>query len=149
LASIILGGDHASARLRKLNGLIGRSAKDPRLDLSGLQPYNDPRSGMASESMEKQSMTKTVAMRNHRLEARVTRDQKRLLQRAAELQGRTLTDFVIASAHEAAVKAIQDMEIIRLTVSESRAFAKALVNPTAPSRRLKAAAGRYVKALGR
>jgi len=43
----------------------------------------------------------TTKVRNERLEARVSRDQKALFQRAAELQGRTLTDFVIASVHDA------------------------------------------------
>lgn len=38
----------------------------------------------------------TTKPRDERLEARVSRDQKALFQRAAELQGRTLTDFVVA-----------------------------------------------------
>ncbi len=37
-----------------------------------------------------------------RLEARVTTDQKAMLQHAATLSGRTLSDFVVASAQEAA-----------------------------------------------
>lgn len=39
----------------------------------------------------------TTKAQDERLEARVSRDQKALFQRAAELQGCTLTDFVIAS----------------------------------------------------
>ncbi len=39
---------------------------------------------------------KTAAKaRDERLEARISRDLKALFQRAAELKGRTLTDFVI------------------------------------------------------
>jgi uncharacterized protein (DUF1778 family) len=83
--------------------------------------------------------------RNERLEARVSADQKDLFLRAAELQGRTLTDFVIASVHEAAVRTVEDMQSIRLTADESRAFAEALLNPREPSDRLKAAARRYVQ----
>jgi uncharacterized protein (DUF1778 family) len=45
-------------------------------------------------------------VRDERLEARVSRDQKALFQRA-ELQGRTLTGFVIASVHGAAVRVIE------------------------------------------
>jgi uncharacterized protein (DUF1778 family) len=37
------------------------------------------------------------------LEARVSHDQKALFQRAAELQGRTLTDFGVASVNDAAI----------------------------------------------
>ena len=92
--------------------------------------------------------TKTLSSeRSQRLEARVSADQKSLFLRAAELQGRTLTDFVIASVHEAAVRTVADMQAIRLTLDESRAFADALLSPREPSDRLKAAARRYVQAL--
>ncbi|HLI11761.1 MAG TPA: DUF1778 domain-containing protein [Alphaproteobacteria bacterium] len=87
--------------------------------------------------------------REERLEARISRDQKALFQRAAELQGRTLTDFVIGSAHDAAVRVIEDMQRITLNAAESSTFAEALLNPRAPTPRLKAAARRYLKTLGR
>jgi uncharacterized protein (DUF1778 family) len=101
-------------------------------------------------------MSKRVALakakpkpRDERLEARISRDQKALFQRAAELQGRTLTDFVIASAHDAAVRTIDEMQIIRLNADESRAFAEALLNPREPNTQLKIAAQRYLRLLGR
>lgn len=40
--------------------------------------------------------------RAERLEARVTAEQKDLIERAATLQGRTVTDFVLTSVQEAA-----------------------------------------------
>lgn len=83
--------------------------------------------------------------RDERLEARISRDQKAMFQKAAELQGRTLTDFVIASVHEAAVRTIEDMRAIRLGAAESRAFAEALLAPREPVARLKAAARRYIE----
>lgn len=39
-----------------------------------------------------------------------------VLKRAAEIEGRTLTDFVVAAAHEAAKRTIEDNEVIRLSV---------------------------------
>lgn len=87
----------------------------------------------------------TTKARDERLEARVSRDQKALFQRAAELQGRTLTDFVIASVHDAAVRVIEETQTIRLGAADSRAFAEALLNPREPNARLKAAAQRYLK----
>jgi uncharacterized protein (DUF1778 family) len=87
--------------------------------------------------------------RNERLEARISADQKDLFLRAAELQGRTLTDFVIASVHAAAVRTIAEMQSIGLTAEESRAFAEALLNPREPAPRLKAAAQRYIEILRR
>lgn len=89
-----------------------------------------------------------TAARGERVEARVSADQKALFQRAADLQGRTLTDFLIASAHEAAVRVIRDEQTIRLNAEESRAFAEALLNPRDPTADLKAAASRYVETLG-
>jgi uncharacterized protein (DUF1778 family) len=86
--------------------------------------------------------------RDERLEARISRDQKAMFQRAAAIQGRTLTDFVIASVHEAAVRTIEDMQAIQLTAAESRAFAEALLSPRKPTPRLKAAARRYIETVG-
>jgi uncharacterized protein (DUF1778 family) len=85
--------------------------------------------------------------RPERLEARISRDQKALFQRAAELQGRTLTDFVISSAHQAAVRTVEEMQIIRLSASDSRAFAGALINPRKPTEKLRAAARRYMQVM--
>ena len=86
--------------------------------------------------------------RYERLEARISRDQKALFQHAAELQGRTLTDFVIASVNDAAVRAIEEAQTIRLSAKDSRAFAEALLNPREQTARLKAAPQRYLKLAG-
>ena len=93
--------------------------------------------------------SKTATGRGERLEARIPAEQKALIQRAAELQGRTLTDFVIASAHEAAVRTIDAVDTIRLNETESRAFAESLLDPREPTERLRAAARRYVETFGR
>lgn len=87
--------------------------------------------------------------RGQRLEARVSPDQKALFQRAADLQGRTLTDFVVASAYEAAVRTIEDMHVVRLNAEESEAFAEALLSPREPLADLRAAARRYLETLDR
>lgn len=88
------------------------------------------------------------AARKERLEARISSDQKLLFQRAAELQGRTLTDFVIASVHDAAVRTLGELQTIRLTDAESRAFAEAILNPREPGARLRSAARRYIATAG-
>jgi len=81
--------------------------------------------------------------RLERLEARLTARQKRLLQRAADLTGRSLSDFVISSAQEAALRAIRHHELVVLGAEDQRAFVQALLHPPAPSRRLRAAWRRY------
>jgi uncharacterized protein (DUF1778 family) len=86
--------------------------------------------------------------RSERLEARISSEQKALLQRAAELQGRSLTDFVVASAQEAALRTIEDMQIVRLSAADSAAFAEALLKPRAPAPKLRAAVRRYRATFG-
>ncbi|MGZ5778375.1 MAG: type II toxin-antitoxin system TacA family antitoxin [Croceibacterium sp.] len=83
-----------------------------------------------------------------RLEARVTVDQKALLQQAATLSGRTLSDFVVASAQEAAARVIQEHETIRLSRAEQVAFVNALLKPRAPTARLRKAAAKYRQQTG-
>lgn len=68
-----------------------------------------------------------------RLEARLPHEVHAMLKRAAELQGRTLTDFVVAAASEAARKTIEDMEIIRLSAEDQVRVAEAILNPPEPT----------------
>jgi len=84
-----------------------------------------------------------------RLEARVTRQQKRIIERAAELRGTSVTDFVVASAQHAAAEIIQELEMISLRGKGSEAFVKALLDPPAPNAAAKAAAGRYQESMRR
>lgn len=83
-----------------------------------------------------------------RLEARLPHNVMTRLKRAAEIQGRTLTDFVVAAADEAACRAIQDTEIIRLSIEGQRQIAKAILDPPAPTPALKRAAKRYRELFG-
>jgi len=91
--------------------------------------------------------TDTVpAARQERLEALLSPELKALFQRAADLQGRNLTDFMVTTLQEAARRTIEEMEIIRLNLEDSRAFAQALMHSREPSRRVKDAARRYLEA---
>lgn len=80
-----------------------------------------------------------------RLEARVSLGLKRLFQHAADLQGVTMSDFLIQSLRQAAVQTVQEHEVIRLSAKDSRQFAKALLDPPKPNARLRAAVRRYRK----
>lgn len=75
-----------------------------------------------------------------RLEARLTSKQKLLLQRAADIEGRSLTDFVISSAQSAAEETIRNHDVIELTARDAALFFAALENPPPLDRRLVAAA---------
>jgi uncharacterized protein (DUF1778 family) len=68
-----------------------------------------------------------------RLEARVPVEVHALLKRAAEIEGRTLTDFVVSAASAAARQTIEDVEIIRLSQEGQKAFVQALLDPPQPA----------------
>lgn len=80
--------------------------------------------------------------------ARLSGEQKRLIQRGADLRGQTPTEFVIAAAQDAATRAIVDREVIELSLRDSRAFAEGLLDPPLVGAPLRAAAKRYRKATG-
>ena len=71
--------------------------------------------------------------RTARIEVRIAPEALAVVKRAAELQGRSVSDFVVAAAQEAAARAIEETQIIRLTVEDQRAVAEAIFNPPAPS----------------
>ena len=78
--------------------------------------------------------------RTARIEARIAPEALTIVKRAAELQGRSVSDFVVAAAQEAANRAIEEAQIIRLSVEDQRAFAEAIADPPAPSAALVRAA---------
>lgn len=82
-----------------------------------------------------------------RLEARITKDLHALLKRAAELQGRTMTDFVVAAVQEAAYQAIEQHEVVRMSLADQQQFAEALLSPPEPSPALKRAFERHQRLL--
>jgi uncharacterized protein (DUF1778 family) len=81
--------------------------------------------------------------RAERLEARVTAKQKRLIERAAALQGRTVTDFVLTSVQDAARRAIEEHNQLKLSVRDGEAFVDALLNPKPVNDRLRDTVRRY------
>jgi len=87
-------------------------------------------------------------VRGERLEARITADQKALIQRAAELEGRSVTDYVIGSVQDAARRTVEAHEVIVLSAADSRAFVDALLDPPPVNARLKDSVRRYRAATG-
>lgn len=88
------------------------------------------------------------AERSERLEARITRSQKALFKRAAELQGRSLSDFIVQAASDAANRVVEEQQVLSLTAQEQAVFVEALLNPCKPGPELRAAARRYRKVMG-
>ena len=88
-----------------------------------------------------------VVISTARLEARISTDLHAMLKRASELQGRTMTDFVVAAVQDAAYRAIEQSEVIRLSLSDQECFAQALLVPPKPVPALERAFTRRSKLL--
>jgi uncharacterized protein (DUF1778 family) len=84
-------------------------------------------------------------VRSERIEARISKEQKQLLLRAAFLEGRSLSDFVISSAQEAAKQTVRDHELLVLGRRDQQAFVEALLDDTPPGDGLRDAARQYMQ----
>lgn len=80
-----------------------------------------------------------------RLEARVPQPIKSLIGRAAALEGRSITDYVIATLERDAVKVVREHEILQLSTADSQAFARAMITPPKPNRALKGILSRHAQ----
>lgn len=78
-----------------------------------------------------------------RLEARLPASVYATLKRAAELKGRSLTDFVVSAAHDAARLAIEEEGVLRLSAEDQRRFVDALLHAPAPNAALRRARKRH------
>jgi uncharacterized protein (DUF1778 family) len=81
--------------------------------------------------------------RTARIEARISPDALAVVKRAAELQGRSVSDFIVAAAQAEANRTIEETQIIRLSVDDQRRFADTILHPAPPNDALKRAASAY------
>jgi uncharacterized protein (DUF1778 family) len=91
------------------------------LGMFGKNPYNMGR--------KKGFMMPQEPNRTARIEARIAPEALAVVRHAAELQGRSLSDFVVAAAQDAAQRAIEETYIIRLAADDQRRFINLLLNP--------------------
>jgi uncharacterized protein (DUF1778 family) len=87
--------------------------------------------------------------KNARLEARVTTEQKQLMQQAAELRGQNLTEFMVTVLAETATQIIKEHEFIQLTQRDRTSFVEALLNPPTPSEQAYTDAQWYKKVMNK
>ena len=81
--------------------------------------------------------------RTARLDLRVTPEDKELIKRAAEVSGRSQTEFVLGSARSEARRTLREHDVMRLSERDRDVFIEAFVNPPEPNERLRQAAERY------
>lgn len=74
-------------------------------------------------------MAEADTPRTARVEARIAPEALAIVRRAAELQGRSLSDFLVAAALKDAQRTIEEAQIIRLSVEDQQRFAELLLDP--------------------
>jgi len=77
--------------------------------------------------------------RNQRIEARIAPDALAMVKRAAEIQGRSVSDFVVAAAWDAAQRTITEAQVIQLTQEAQEMIADLLLDPPPPKTALQRA----------
>jgi uncharacterized protein (DUF1778 family) len=83
-----------------------------------------------------------------RFEVNLPADVKEIIQRAADITGRSLSDFVVDSARQAAEETIREHEVIVLSARDSIKLAEAVLNPKGPNEALKEAFRRHRELFG-
>ena len=82
-------------------------------------------------------------MRAERVEIRMTPVQKQKIERAASLEGTSVTDFILNQVQPAATAMIREFELLELRDQDRLVFVEALLNPPQPTEALKAAVARH------
>ena len=72
-----------------------------------------------------------------RIETRVSQEQKELIERAAAVSGRTVSEFVLTHVEVAAKKVIDEHEKLQLDQTQSKILVDALLSPKKPNKKLK------------
>jgi uncharacterized protein (DUF1778 family) len=92
--------------------------------------------------------TASAPKRSQRLDARVTHEEKKVIETAASLRGISVTDFLRTSAKDAATQIIRENEVLTLAESSRKIFVEALLNPPNPNQKAIAAAKRLQQIVG-
>jgi uncharacterized protein (DUF1778 family) len=90
----------------------------------------------------------STELKKERLDLRLPAAAKEQIERAAELQGRSLSDFVVAAALTQASHVLEQQMVIKLCLEDSLALAEAFMNEPKPNAKAVKAARRYRKVMG-
>lgn len=103
---------------------------------------------MATLQRTKKKSERAATAKAYRFDARLNEEQKLLLQRAADLEGISMTEFVLHSAEMAAERTIKERAILILTARATQVFVDSLLNPPDPGAALRTAACAYKDIFG-
>lgn len=68
-----------------------------------------------------------------RIATRLSPYVKEVIERAAQIEGRSVSDFVVEAARQAAERSLERAEMFKLCLEDQRAFAEAILNPPDPT----------------
>ena len=88
-------------------------------------------------------MTLLIDKQQDRINLRLKSSAKRELERAASLEGQTVSRFILNSALEHAKKTINKFETMSLNAQDSETFFNALANPISLNKKLEDAFKEY------
>jgi uncharacterized protein (DUF1778 family) len=89
-----------------------------------------------------------LARRDERYEFRMTSSDRALFERAADLQGLKLSEFVLDALRERAQTALRENDVIILNGEDRKSFVEALMNPPRLNARLRRALVRHRESAG-
>lgn len=99
----------------------------------------DPFSNATTTAHERPARSMARPRREGRLNFRLTKEGTELIQRAAELEQRSVTDFCVSAALDAARETVTRHEQLVLSERDRAIFFDALMNPPEPNDKLRAA----------
>lgn len=77
--------------------------------------------------------------RTARLDTRIAPEALAIVKRAAEMEGRSVSDFVVSAARDAAERTIENHHRIRLSIDDQHRFLDLLLDPPEPADALRRA----------
>ncbi len=89
--------------------------------------------------------TPASTSRNARLDVRLPREHKRMIEQAAAVTGQSLSDFAVSNLVRAALQTLDDAAVTRLSRRGRDAFLGLLQADAEPNKALNSAAKRYKK----
>ena len=96
----------------------------------------------------KASARKDRITRDDRLGFRLDQQTKGLIERAAQLERRKISDYCLTAITDAARRTIAEHETLNLSGRDRAAFFEAMIDPPAPSERLARAFAEHGRRIG-
>ncbi|MDZ4834445.1 MAG: DUF1778 domain-containing protein [Candidatus Melainabacteria bacterium] len=90
----------------------------------------------------------STELKKERLDLRLPPAAKTQIEKAAELQGRSVSDFVVAAALAQASQVIEQQMVLKLCLEDSMALAESFINEPEPNKKAIEAARRYRERMG-